>query len=92
MSAAFFAAALGGTMAHRVGSLGDGIGSEQADFFFVAALIVQAGGWFIHQISVSFRWLASERTRSVRWWFVLLSFLAFSVWALVTYRGLPQQA
>lgn len=91
VSAIFFAAAFGGTMAHRVASLGDGIGSQQADLLFIVALIVQGGGWFIHQISISFSWLAIARTRSMRLGFMLLSFLAFCLWALLAYRVPSQQ-
>ncbi len=89
-SGIIFAAATGGTLAHKFASLGTGIGSDEADMYLLLALLVQIGGLALHQTRSSFRWFYFESLRSVRLWFWVLSVVAFCVWAVMVYHGSAQ--
>ena len=89
-SGMIFAAAAGGTIARRLAGLGTGIGSDEADLFFVLALAVQAGGWVLHQTGRSLLWVRLEAVRPARLWFWASSALAFIAMAAALYHVLPQ--
>ena len=87
-SVLIFAAAAGGTLAHKLLNLGATILIVQTETLLNIAFLFQVVGVILHQTANTFRWFGIEKVRKMRPWFWLVAVTAFSIWASVIYFGM----